>query len=99
VWDPQITIEEVNDPEECERKRAHRERAKKNWDWLQANWPNLTPAAFGKFIAVADQQAYIADDLGAALEWVRTHHPDDSGHIVEYVWPDSGPRIYSGRIC
>jgi hypothetical protein len=99
MWDQQITIEEVNDPVEVERHRAHRERAQKNWDWLQDHWPDLLPQAHGKFLAVADQQPFVTETLEAALEWVRTNHPGDTGHIVEYVWPANGPRIYSGRLC
>jgi adenosyl cobinamide kinase/adenosyl cobinamide phosphate guanylyltransferase len=99
MWDPQITIEEVNDPVELERIRQHRERAQKNWDWVEAHQHELLPHGFGKFLAVAGQEAFLADTLEAALEWVRTNHPEDSGHIVEYLRPPNGPRIYSGRIC
>lgn len=99
MWDQHITLEDIHDTATIERRRAHREQAQKNWNWLQAHWSDLLPQAKGKFLAVADQQAFVAETLDAALEWVRTHHPEDSGHIVEYVWPSTGPRIYSGRTC
>lgn len=99
MWDSQITIEEVNDPAEIARHRQVRERADRNWDWLKAHQHELLPQAFGKFLAVAGQEAFLADTLDDALDWVRTAHPEDTGHLVEYVWPPKGPRIYSGRVC
>ena len=45
TWDPQISLEEVNDPPEIARHRAHRECAQKNWEWLQVHWPDLLPQA------------------------------------------------------
>jgi hypothetical protein len=95
----QIRIEEVNDPLEAERFREHRDRARRNWEWLEAHQQELLPQAFGKFLAVAGQQAFVAETLHDALAWVRANHPEDTGHIVEYVWPRNGPRIYSGRTC
>lgn len=93
------TLDAINDAVEIKHRQAHRDRAQKNWDWLQAHWSDLLPQAKGKFLAVADQQAFVAETLDAALEWVRTEHPEDSGHIIEYVWPSTGPRIYSGHTC
>src|SRR5262249_59644919 len=63
VWDPEITIEEVTDPVYLERLRQHRERAQKNWDWLAAHQHELLPHGFGKFLAVAGQEAFLADTL------------------------------------
>lgn len=79
--------------------QVHRDRAARNWEWLQKHWSDLLPQAYGKFLAVADQQAFIADTMESALEWVRAEHSGDTGHIVEYVMPPTGPRIYSGATC
>jgi hypothetical protein len=92
---PEFVIEEVTDPEEIERARAQFARAKLNSDWLQAHWPDLLPAALGKFVAVAGQEAFIADTAEDAWSLATAAHPDDNGVIDQYVRPERGPRIYA----
>ena len=99
MWNQQITLESTEPRASDQSRREHLNRARKNWDWLQAHWPDLLPRAYGKFVAVADQEAFVADTLEAALDWVRATHPEDTGHIVEHVLPPTGPRIYSGMPC
>jgi hypothetical protein len=99
MWNPQITLEETSDLTNGASRAEHRERARKNWDWLQNHWSDLLPQAHGKFVAVANEEAFLADTLDAALNWVRLTHPEDTGHIVEFVLPPTGPRIYSGKTC
>jgi hypothetical protein len=94
---PRFIIEEVNDPEVCARNRAQHERVKRNSDWLQAHWPDLLPQARGKFLAVAGQEAFIAETAGEAWRMARAAHPDDDGAISQYVLPEGGPRIYAHR--
>ena len=98
MWNRQITLEAIPAAADDRARRQHWERSSRNWDWLQAHWQELLPRAYGRFVAVADQEAFVADTLGAALEWVRTTHPEDTGHIVERVLPPTGPRIYSGTV-
>ena len=66
--EPTFVIEEVTDPDEIARFRAQDKRARLNMDWLQAHWSDLLPAARGKFIAVAGQEAFIADTAEEAWE-------------------------------
>jgi hypothetical protein len=99
MWDSRITIEEVNDPVELERLRQHRERAQKNWDWLKAHQHELLPHGFGKFLAVAGQEAFLGETLEEAKAWIERSHPEDTGAILEYVMPPNGPRIYTPRLC
>jgi len=99
MWNPQITLEDIPAVAALPTRQQHLERARKNWDWLQSNWHELLPRAYGKFVAVANREAFVADTLEAALEWVRTTHPQDTGHIVEHVLTPGGPRIYSGTPC
>lgn len=92
---PKFVIEEVNDPDEIARARAQREQARRNSDWLQNHWTELLPAARGKFIAVAGQEAFIADSAEEAWSRAKAAHPDDDGVVDQYVRPERGPRIYA----
>jgi hypothetical protein len=95
--EPQLTMEEINDPAAIARCREQDERAKRNSVWLQAHWTVLLPQARGKFVAVAGQEAFIADTAGEAWRMARAAHPEDVGAISQYVFPERGPRIYAYR--
>lgn len=94
---PKFIIEEVNDPDEVARLRAQDERHKRNSDWLQTHWADVLPQAHGKFLAVAGQEAFIADTIKDAWAWVDVKHPEDNGAIVQYVRSEKGPRFYGNR--
>jgi hypothetical protein len=94
---PSLIVEEVNDAAELARFRAQHERFFRNAAWLDLHWNDVTPAAFGKFIAVAGEEAFIADSSREAWAWARDRHPEDPGPLVEYVLPPRGPRIYANR--
>ena len=94
ILQPKFIIEEVTDPEEIARSRAQHERHRRNSDWLQAHWADVLPQARGKFLAVAGQEAFIADTPAEAWAWAKTTHPEDDGATVQYVRPEKGPRIY-----
>ena len=89
-------IEEVTDPAEIARSRAQHERHQRNDDWLEAHWADVLPQARGKFLAVANQEAFIANTPAEAWAWVDATHPEDDGATVRYVRPEKGPRIYAG---
>jgi hypothetical protein len=95
--EPQFIIEHVTDPTETARIRARDERAKRNSDWLQAHWGDLLPQARGKFLAVAGQEAFLADTPEEAWAWAGAAHPEDDGAFVRYVSTRQGPRIYGNR--
>jgi hypothetical protein len=92
-----LTIEEVNDPVTIARCRDQDERASRNSAWLQTHWTMILPKARGKFVAVANQEAFIGDTAQEAWERARTAHPEDDGIISQYVFPDRGSRIYAYR--
>jgi hypothetical protein len=92
-----FVIEEVTDPEEIRRVHAQDERHRRNNAWLQAHWEDLLPQARGKFVAVAAQEAFIAETPEAAWPWVEAAHPEDNGAIIQYVRTQRGPRIYAHR--
>ena len=92
-----LILEEVNDPATLDRGREQNKRAKRNSAWLQANWTVLRPQARGRFVAVAGQEAFIADTAGEAWSMALTAHPEDDGAISQYVFPEGGVRIYAHR--
>jgi hypothetical protein len=89
---PPLVIEEYSASSAA--TRAQHEQAQKNLDWLQNHWPDLLPRALGKFVAVAGQQAFIADSPVEARSLAVAAHPEDKGVLVQYVRPEKGPRIY-----
>lgn len=94
---PLMIVEEVTDLDQIARARAQHEQARRNSDWLQSHWNDVLPQAYGNFIAVADQEAFIADTPREAWAWARANHPNDRGALVEYVIPPGGPRFYANR--
>jgi hypothetical protein len=97
LHEPQFVITEVDNPEEAARIQAQHARARRNRAWLQAHWAELLPQARGKFLAVAGQQAFLADTPQEAWALAEAAHPEDDGAFVQYVRPERGPRIYADR--
>jgi hypothetical protein len=97
MTDPVFKIEAVDDPVQAAPVRAQIERGWRNADWLAAHWADLLPQARGRFVAVAGQQAYLADSAEEAWSWAKAAHPEDDGAIVQYVRREQGPRIYAHR--
>ena len=75
--------------------RAGRDAFRRNMRWLQEHWGDLLPAARGKYVAVAEQEALIADTMAEAARWAREQHPRDPGPLLEYVPTKEGSRIYA----
>jgi hypothetical protein len=95
--DHTVTLEEVTDPAEIARMRVEHARFRRDIDWLKAHWPDLLPRAYGKFLAVSGQQAFMADTAEEARALARAAHPENQGPWVQYVRPPGGPRIYACR--
>ncbi len=91
-----LILEEVNDPAEAPRCRAQHERGRRNLDWLESHWSEV-PEARGKHLAVAGQEAFIANTPEEAWAWVKAQYPEDDGGFVRYVIAEKGPRIYANR--
>jgi hypothetical protein len=92
-----VIIEELTDPVEIARHRAWQEKARRNADWLETHWAEILPQAHGKFVAVAGQQAFIADTGEEAVARAKAAHADDEGVLSQCVFPPGGPRIYAHR--
>jgi len=97
MLEPKLTVEENNDPVHYAEVCALHERTKRNWDWLSAHWPDLLPGVRGRFVAVAAQEAFVADTSEEAWRLAKSAHPDDDGAILRYVRKDTYPRIYANR--
>jgi hypothetical protein len=91
----QLVVEEVADPVQVARSQAHFERFRANSAWLQGHWEGLLPHARGQFIAVAGQEAFIAETAEEAWAKAKAAHPEDDGAFGQYVLPQTGPRIYA----
>ena len=85
-----LILEEVNDPAEAARLRAHLEAFRRNSDWLENHWADLLPQVRGKHLAIAAQEAFSADSPEDAWAWIKSKHPDDIGSFVRYVIPLDG---------
>jgi hypothetical protein len=94
---PQLTVEFGPPPADASPTLARRERSRRNSAWLQAHWADLLPQAAGKYVAVAGEEAFIAETPIEAWAWARRTHPEDDAATVEYVNPQPGPKIYSHR--
>jgi hypothetical protein len=94
-----LTIEFGGPPSgaEAEVIRARQERSRRNNAWLQTHWDQLLPQASGKFVAVADEEAFIAESPAQAWAWLRELHAEDDSATVQYVNPHRGPKIYANR--
>lgn len=88
------TLETCDEPR-AETSRAAREAFRRNMDWLQHHWGDVLPAARGRYVAVAGQEAFVADTLMEAAEWARARHPQDPGPVLEFVLASEGSRIYA----
>jgi hypothetical protein len=95
--DSRITIEEVANSPAAEARRLQRERGRRNLDWLETHWADVLPKARGKHLAVAGQQAFVAETAAEAWAWAESCHPDDDGAFVQYVFTEPGPRFYATR--
>ena len=93
----EIILESIDDPVEAKRIRERIEAGWRNAEWLSNHWADLLPQARGRFVAVAGQEAHVADSIEAAWSWVDATHPEDPGALVQYVRPEQGPRIYAHR--
>ena len=93
-----FVIEEVADPVEIAASRRGHDQANRNLDWVSSHGNDLLPAALGKYVAIAGQQAFVAGTSEEACALARAAHPDDEGLLIQYVSPLKGPRIYGNRM-
>ena len=96
---PRLTVEFGVAPARAEADtiRARQERARRNSEWLQTQWDQLLPHALGKFVAVAGEEAFVADTPQQAWGWAAEKHPSDDTAIVQFISARQGPKVYANR--
>lgn len=92
--EPQI-IEVEYTPEELADFRAQREQYDLNWKWFQARIVEMGRSIFGKYVCVANQEAFVADTVREAIDLATAAHPDDRGRFVHWFPLHRLPRIYA----
>jgi hypothetical protein len=94
--DPQIVMEEVNDPEELAKAQAQDERFERNSAWLQAHVRFVYTRHRGKCICVAGEELFVADTPEEVLAQARAAHPEDEGSVlIRYIPREKTARIYA----
>jgi hypothetical protein len=94
---PKLKVEFGSPPADPTAINARLERARRNSQWLQAHWADLLPQALGKHLAVAGEEAFIADTPQEAWAMAKQAHPEDDSATIMYVNPHRGPKIYANR--
>jgi hypothetical protein len=92
---PTITVGEVTNAAEIARARQRREQADRNWNWLRQHLEELAPANRGRYVCVAGEEAFIADDPAEARRLARAAHPDDEGSVLHRFRTPNRPLIYA----
>ena len=95
IEEPKFVIEEVTDPVEIARSKAQSDQFRRNTHWIESHWGDVLPQARGKFLAVAGQEAFLADSPRDAYDLAKAAHPEDNGVFLQYIRTDTGPRIYA----
>jgi hypothetical protein len=92
-----MTVEFGPPPADPTALLAREERSRRNSQWLQAHWADLLAQAAGKHVAVAGEEAFIADTPQEAWAMAKRAHPEDDSATIQYVDPHRGAKIYANR--
>ncbi len=89
-----IVMSEVTDPGELAKARVQNERADRNSAWLQTHVPEIYSKYRGKYICVAGEELFVADDPREVVAAARAAHPADDGLLIRYIPKEKLERIY-----
>lgn len=95
IPEPKV-VSEATDPELAARIKEALESHGRNTAWLSAHWDDLMPQARGRYVAVANQTAHLAESVAEARAWIDSQ-PRDPGTIIEFVPLHERPRINANR--
>jgi hypothetical protein len=90
---PKPVFTEVTDPVHVKEAQEQLAQFRRNVDWCQAHREELVPPNYGKYLAVAGQEAFLADTQDAALALATAAHPEDRGVALWHLIPWRGPRV------
>lgn len=83
---PERTLEVIEGTEEERARNVARKQAFwANMDWLSSHWDTLLPGARGKWVAVANQTAFVAETPDEARVWIAAQQPVDPGAVLKHV--------------
>jgi hypothetical protein len=94
---PQVTIEEVTDPEEIAAFQSHWERYRRNDSVFRERSGEIYRDYRGKVIVIAEGELYAAGTAEEAWAWAQERYPDDDGVLVQYVPKEKAWRIYANQ--
>jgi hypothetical protein len=94
---PKLVVKEKTEPTYVEQARAQLQQGRRNSEWLAAHWAELLPRIRGRHVAVAGEEAFVADSPEEAWAMAKAAHPDDNGAIMQFVFAETHPRIYANR--
>lgn len=92
-----VQIQLETDPVVLAIARAQDLRFAKNSAWLQARQADIYAQHRGRFICVAGEELFVADDSRSAAALGETAHPEDDGQLVRYIPRKKGQRIYANQ--
>jgi hypothetical protein len=82
---PMTAIEEMTDPDELARALVHREQFDRNWVWLKDHAVELYTRYRGKYVVVADQQAFFGNTANEARAQMAEAQIEDRGSFIIQV--------------
>lgn len=94
---PELRVTLETDPVQAARRRLMMERLARNSDWLRAHAAEVYAAHRGKYIAIAGQELFVAENVTEAMTMARAAHPEDDGILTQYIPRRLGVRIYPHR--
>jgi hypothetical protein len=91
---PPVMIEEHSSPDERARRDELWMRFERNLSWFQRHAVELSEQYKGKYICVAGESVFPADEPRDAVAAAKAAHPEDWGAFyTTFVTPNSGPKI------
>ena len=74
-WGVPVVMEEVTDPEIIAKSIALRRAFRKNVDWFDAHRDELIPQALERFLAICEEEPFIASTPEEARKLALAAHP------------------------
>jgi hypothetical protein len=88
------TLIMTEEPEDLEFNQAQA-KYRHNGEWLTEHGASLFEQFPGRYIAVSESDAFVADDAWEARRLAKEKHPDDEP-FVQYMAKERYERIYAG---